>query len=237
MMNNRSNVFHMSSYTSDNPVRLTGKRVLVVTAVEVEQQAILRGLKYHPRYDVIVGGIGVAAAAVQTTRTLAASPDYCLVICAGIGGGFSGAAEMGSLAVASDIIAADLGAQMPAGFCSLDELGFGSVCIPTDKALAARVTTALHAANLSVYSGPVLTVTTVTGTAAMAAAMAARVPGAVAEAMEGYGVATATKDFGLPILELRAISNVVGPYNRAVWRMKEALATLEAASTVLAEVL
>lgn len=236
-MMNRSNMFHTSSYTSNNNAIITGERVLIVTSVAVERHAILRGLKFHPRYNVIVGGVGAAAAAVRTARTLAASPDYCLVICAGIGGGFSGAAEVGSLVVASDIIAADLGAQTPVGFYSLDELGLGSVCIPADKALAAQVTTALHAANLSAHYGPVLTVTTITGTAEMATEMAARIPGVIAEAMEGYGVATATKDFGLPMLELRAISNVVGPRNRTAWRIKEALAMLEAASTVLTEVL
>ncbi|SDF80677.1 futalosine hydrolase [Paenibacillus sp. cl6col] len=217
----------------------TEGRILIVTSVAAERDAVLRGLQHHPQYDVILGGVGVAAAAARTARKLAneGSSNYRLVICAGIGGGFPGQAEIGSLVVASDIIAADLGAETPEGFSSLDELGFGSARIPVDAGLVAQVATALQAANLPARSGPVLTVATVTGTAATAAQMAERVPGAAVEAMEGYGVATAAQDFGLPVLELRAISNAVGPRNRAAWRIQEALDALEAASAVLVEVL
>jgi futalosine hydrolase len=100
-----------------------------------------------------------------------------------------------------------------------------------------RVAEALRGAGLAVTTGPVLTVSTVTGTAATAAELAARVPGAAAEAMEGFGVATAAHDRGVPILEIRAISNPVGPRDRAAWRINEALDALEAASSVLLEVL
>ncbi|HBP64053.1 MAG TPA: futalosine hydrolase, partial [Desulfosporosinus sp.] len=44
-------------------------------------------------------------------------------------------------------------------------------------------------------------------------------------------------DRGLPVLEIRAISNMVGPRDRSTWRVKEALDVLEAASAVLTEVL
>ncbi|MNY61383.1 Futalosine hydrolase [compost metagenome] len=82
-----------------------------------------------------------------------------------------------------------------------------------------------------------LTVATATGTAATAAALAARVPGAAAEAMEGFGIATAAQQRGVPVLEIRAISNAVGPRDRDAWRIGDALKALEAAGTVLAEVL
>jgi len=51
--------------------------------------------------------------------------------------------------------------------------------------------------------------------------------------MEGYGVAFAACDHGLPILEVRAISNLVGPRDRAAWRIKEALEALEASAELL----
>lgn len=226
----------MNEFAKNNEVAM-GKRVLIVTSVVAEQHAVQHGLGHHPCYDVILGGVGVAAAAARTARALATYRDYGLVICAGVGGSLLNTVEIGSLVVASDIIAADLGVQTAEGFYNLDKLGLGCVRIPTDEALVAQVTAALRAANLSVHSGSVLTVTTITGTAEAAAQLTMRVPGAAAEAMEGYGVATAAKDFGLPVLELRAISNVVGPHNRANWRLKEALTTLEEASTVLLEVL
>ncbi|MFC4767833.1 futalosine hydrolase [Effusibacillus consociatus] len=211
-------------------------RVLVVTSVSAERDAVLRGLHGSSRFEVLVAGVGPAAAAASTATALATA-KYGLVVSAGIGGGFPGRAEVGSLVVANEIVAADLGAQTPDGFCSLDELGFGSTRVPVDPRLVTRVTGGLQAAGLPVTAGPVLSVSTVTGTATTALELTSRVPGATAEAMEGYGVATAARHHGVPILEIRAISNPVGPRDRASWRIKEALNVLEAASSIFPEVL
>jgi futalosine hydrolase len=216
--------------------REAGKRVLVITAVSAEKDAVLRGLRGDSRFEVVAAGVGAAAAAAHAARLLA-TEQYGLVISAGIGGGFAGKAEVGSIVVASEIVAADLGAQTEEGFRSLDQLGFGSTRVPLDTGLVSRVTGALTASGLPVGKGPVLTVTTVTGTAATAVELAERVPGAAAEAMEGYGVAVAAYDQGVPVLEIRAISNPVGPRDRGSWRIKEAMDALEAASSVLLEVL
>jgi futalosine hydrolase len=211
-------------------------RILIITAVAAERDAVLRGLRGSVRFDVRAAGVGPAAAAAGTAAALAAA-SYGLVISAGIAGGFTGQADVGTLVVASEIIAADLGAQTPEGFCSLDELGFGSARVPVDAGLANRVADALRAAGLPVHAGPILTVSTVTGTAATAAELAGRVSGASAEGMEGYGVAIAARQAGVPVLEIRAISNPVGPRDKALWQIPNALAALEAASAVLLEVL
>lgn len=212
-------------------------RVLVMTAVETERDAVLRGLQSDPRFDVLVAGVGSVVAAVKTARALATVAEYSLVISAGIGGGFPGRAEVGSLVVANRIVVADLGAETLEGFRSVDELGFGFTQIQIDASLVDRVTRALLAAKLPVNTGPVLTVSTVTGSAAKEMELAARIPGATAEAMEGYGVGFAALDRGVPVLEMRAISNMVGPRDRSTWRIKEALDVLEAASAVLTEAL
>lgn len=120
-------------------------------------------------------------------------------------------APLGSLVVASEMIAADLGAETPEGFRSAAELGFGSVSVPADRGTVQAVSAALAAAGLTVSTGTVLTVSTATGTAETSAALIARHPGAVAEAMEGHGVAVAAEALGLPVLELRAISNGRSP--------------------------
>lgn len=210
--------------------------MLVMTSVAAERDAILRGLPSENRFDVLVAGVGPAAAAASTAAALATA-KYDLVISVGIAGGFSNQTEVGCLVVANEIVAADLGAQTAEGFCSLDELGFGSTRIPVDAHLVSLVTEALRAAGLPVTSGSVLSVSTVTGTSETARELATRVPAAAAEAMEGYGVATAAQAFGIPVLEIRAISNLVGPRDRAAWRIKEALEVLEAASSILQEVL
>lgn len=288
-------------------------RILIVTAVDAEREAVLRGIGADARFDVIAAGVGPAAAAAGTALALAADrashapgrgfqpgavgsqpapantasgggpvsaesavsggkpspsgisaaasspsgsplpsgrplggqPDaagangasYRLVVSAGIAGGFPGLAPVGSLVVASEIVAADLGAETADGFASVDELGFGSARIGVDARLASELTAAIAAAGLTASTGPVLTVSTATGSAATAAEHMRRVPGAAAEAMEGFGVATAAQQFGLPALELRAISNAVGPRNRDAWRIGDALRALERASQILKEVL
>lgn len=213
------------------------KRILIMTAVSIEQEAVLRGLQGDDRFDVRVAGVGPVAAAVRTAMLLNHAAKYDLVISAGIGGGFSNCAEVGSIVVATKIIAADLGAQTAEGFTSLDQLGFGSTQLAVDEALASRITTSIESKGISVHKGPILTVSTVTGTASTAEEMSVRIPGAAAEAMEGYGVALAAHEHGIPIVEIRAISNPVGPRDRSAWRIKEALDILEGASSVLMEVI
>ena len=212
------------------------RRVLVMTAVAVERDAVLRGLRGDIRFDVMVAGVGPVAAAVNTAKVLAIT-EYGLVISAGIGGGFPGRAEVGSLVVANEIVAADLGVETPEGFSSLAELGFGSTNVRVDASLVNKVTGAMLAVKLPVSIGPIITISTATGTEATAAEMVRRVPGAAAEAMEGYGVALAAHNCGVPVLEIRAISNLVGPRDRTAWHIKEALDVLEEASSVLLEVL
>ena len=77
--------------------------------------------------------------------------------------------------------------------------------------------------------GTVLTVSTVTGSTARADELRARHPRALAEAMEGFGVAEAAGAHGVPALEIRAVSNPVGPRDRAAWRIGDALAALTGA--------
>jgi len=141
-------------------------------------------------------------------------------------------APLGGAVVASAIVAADLGAQTPDGFASVTELGFGSGEHRPPERLVRAAAEATGA-----VTGPVLTVSTATGTAERAAELAARYPGAAAEAMEGFGVAEAAVAHGVPVLELRTVSNVVGPRDRAAWRIPEALAALGGACTALVPVL
>ncbi|TQK45371.1 futalosine hydrolase [Streptomyces sp. SLBN-118] len=209
-------------------------RVLVVTAVAAEAGSVtegLTGIGTSPVVDVVTAGAGPAAAAA-TAATALALGSYDLVVSAGIGGGFQPHAPVGSVVVADAIIAADLGADTPDGFLPVDELGFGRSVHRPPPELSARVAKALDA----VYA-PVLTVSTVTGTAARAAELSGRHPRAAAEAMEGFGVAEAAAAHSVPVLEIRAISNPVGPRDRAAWRIGQALDSLRYAFQLLAPVL
>lgn len=221
-----------------------GGKVLVMAAVEAEMEA-LGEIAGSERVDLRIAGVGPIAAAAATASLLAAAEPgtYSLVVSAGIGGGFPGRAEPGSLAVATETLAVELGAETPepgqpgGGFLPLEELGFGVSRYRAEPLIAALLAERLRAAGLVVAAGPVLTVSAATGTAETAETRSRRAPGAVAEAMEGFGVAEAARRFGLPFAELRAISNLVGPRDRGSWRMKEAFAALRKAGAILKEVI
>ncbi|WP_329350417.1 futalosine hydrolase [Streptomyces sp. NBC_01261] len=195
-------------------------RILVATAVPAERDAVARAFTKDSRVDVIAAGVGPAAAAAATATALAGTP-YALVVSAGIAGGFQPEAPVGSLVIADEITAADLGAETPDGFVPVTELGFGTVTHRPPSALVRDLAVASGA-----RTGAVLTVSTVTGTAARATELRARHPRALAEAMEGFGVAEAAAAHGIPVLELRAVSNPVGPRDRTAWRIGDALAAL-----------
>ncbi|MFE0459008.1 futalosine hydrolase [Kitasatospora sp. NPDC058965] len=201
-------------------------RLLVVVAVAAEAEAVLRGAG-PDRVRVVTAGVGPAAAAAATALALAERP-HPLVLSAGIAGGFAPHAPVGAVVAADAILAADLGAQTPDGFQDVAALGFGTVRHTPPPAAVALLAGATGA-----VVGPVLTVSTVTGSAERAAELAARHPGAAAEAMEGFGVAEAAARFGVPALELRTVSNAVGPRDRAAWRIGEALGALERAFAAL----
>ncbi|WP_237536639.1 futalosine hydrolase [Streptomyces sp. SID5785] len=226
--------------TGTDPADAVPARILVATAVPAERDAVARGLSGHPAVDVVAVdvvavGVGPAAAAAGTataltTAALAGRP-YALAVSAGIGGGFT--APPGALLVADAITVADLGAETPEGFLPVTELGFGTVTHRPPASLVRELAAAVSATAV----GTVLTVSTVTGTADRAALLVRRHPDAVAEAMEGFGVAEAAAAHGVPVAEIRAVSNAVGPRDRAAWRIGDALAALAEASGKAAPVL
>jgi futalosine hydrolase len=209
-------------------------RLLIVTAVEAEAEAVRAGVRSSgvaPTTVVVAPvGVGPAAAAAGTARLLAlaeaARAPYRAVISAGIAGGFPARAPVGSIVLGARAVAADLGAESPDGFLPVDQLGFGSNLLDADPTLLKHLTTALPSAVV----GDILTLATVTGTAETAAALRNRHPQAVAEAMEGYGVACAAQTAGVPFAEVRTVSNPIGPRDRAAWRLREAFSALTEAA-------
>jgi futalosine hydrolase len=194
-------------------------RLLIVTAVSQERDAVLRGL--NAPHEVRVVGVGPATAAAATARILA-DPGAAFdgVVNAGIAGGVPGRVAIGEAVVATQCVSAELGVRLSDRFQPLDELGFATSTVDCAGDLTAGITAA---------RGQILTLSTITGTPELATELAGRYPAALAEAMEGFGVAMAAAGAGLPFAEVRSISNAVADRDVAGWNWKAAFDALTAA--------
>jgi futalosine hydrolase len=203
--------------------------VVVATAAEAESLGGLPGAR------VVVSGIGAVNAGLATLQA-GLEEEPSLIVSAGIGGAMPGrGVEIGDVVVASQAVAASLGAEDGKGFLDLREMGFPLWEMGTIQFFD-RIPTWAGSANLAGAAGarfgPILTVDTVTGTQTSLERLASRYPDALAEAMEGSGVAQAALRLGVPFVEVRGISNLVGPRDRGSWRIGAALHALAAALSV-----
>jgi futalosine hydrolase len=226
---------------------------LVVTAVAAERDAVADGIgspqavtvgpypssrrceTSGPDVLVVAGGVGPAAAAAATAHVVA-THDVALVVSMGVAGAFvSARLKHGDTAVATSIVAADLGAMSPERFLDLGALGHdGGATVDCPPALVSAARDRLAAAGLHVAVGAILTLSTMTGTSERAAELMSR-HGGIAEAMEGAGVAHVAALHGLPVLEVRTISNEVGLRDRDAWDLVTALTSLGTAAGALFE--
>lgn len=212
------------------------KKILIATSVEQEKEAVLRGIGEHKHIDVVVVGVGSAKAAANTAIALTKN-RYDLVINMGIAGGFRDKTDIGSVIIADEIICSDLGSETQDGFLTVEQLGFGTNRYVLHEQLVASVVKKLHTARFPMTKGPILTVSTTTGTEATMHKLKNRFPHAVGEAMEGYGVAVAAHEFSIPVLEIRTISNFIGPRDRKSWKIPDALNMLQLVVAEIQEVL
>ena len=201
------------------------KSVLVVVATDLEARA----LPDLPGARLVVSGVGAVNAALGVALAAAGERPE-LIVNVGIGGAYSrGGLRPLDLAVSREMIFAGLGAEDGAGFLGLSQLGFPLLMTPDGplfNALPAAPVAADFAQAVGAAFGPCLTLETVTGSVETAERLQTRWPGALCEGMEGAGVGLAGARLGIPTLEFRIISNLVGPRDRSAWRISEALGVL-----------
>jgi futalosine hydrolase len=183
-------------------------RLLACVATEFEGRLLVgAGL------PVLVTGVGPVTAAIALTRHIEREPVDRIVVC-GVGGAYPGSGlKVGEVACAESETYGDLGAATPAGFLDMQALGF------------ATVAGAFNTLELDLFPAErrvrFVTCSTCTGTDARAQELRERTGGAV-ESMEGAALVQVARTFGVPVGELRGISNPVGNRDRSAWRLDEA---------------
>lgn len=191
---------------------------------------------------LLPGGMGKTNAAHALTALLETRPVRG-VIGFGIGGAYPGSGlSVGAVALATAAVYGDEGVQTPAGWISTEAIGIplwtadeGAVYneFALDAARVERARAALADAGFDVRTGPFVTVSACSGTGALAEVMAERFPGALCEGMEGAALAHVAAIYGVPLLELRAVSNLVEDRDLSRWRIRDAAETAQDAVRVL----
>ena len=186
------------------------------------------------------GGVGKANAAASTMLLLELLRPEA-VICFGSAGAYPGSGlQTGDLLLASEEIYGDEGALTPAGFLDMQGLGLplaergGETWFnryPADPELLAQARRLLgreSGKTRRVAVGPLVTVSTCSGTTAGGEQLAERT-GGFGENMEGAAVAQLCTRLGVPWLELRGISNLVEDRDPKRWDLAAASAVAQQA--------
>jgi len=182
----------------------------------------------------MVSGMGKVNAAHAATLLLEKfSPDKIILF--GVGGAYPSAGlSVGDIAVAEKEVYGDEGAQLKEGFQGAEFIGIPLVKrgrrrffneFPLDRKLVERaVESSLRVTRYAspvtdVKSGTFVTVSTCTGTKKKARELERRF-GAICENMEGTAVAHICTLYGMPLMEIRGISNIVEDRDKSKWDMK-----------------
>ena len=198
--------------------------LLLCVATEFEGALLRERLDgSHPDVAIVRTGVGPVNAAHAVTLFLAKTGAREIVVC-GVGGAYpTSGLEVGDVVCAATECYGDLGATSPSGFLDMKALGFAVVEAPTPLfndipmhvfPVARRV--------------PFVTVSSCTGTDGAARDIETRTAGAV-ESMEGAAIAHVAYLHGVPVGEVRGISNIVTNRDTTTWRLKEAAAAAQEA--------
>lgn len=191
--------------------------LLICVATDVEG-ALLRarlGSGSGP-VAIVRTGVGPVNAAHAVTLFLAREGANAIVVC-GVGGAYPHSGlRTGDVACADTECYGDLGATSPGGFLDMQALGFPVVEAPVP--LYNLLPMGLFPVQRRVRF---VTLTSCTGTDEAARAVEERTGGAV-ESMEGAAVAHVAHLHGVPVGEVRGISNIVGDRDTRAWRLHEA---------------
>jgi futalosine hydrolase len=200
--------------------------LLICIATELEGGLLKEHLGSRDDVAIVRTGVGPVNAAHAVTLAITTHRPDAIVVC-GVGGAYPGSGlAIGDVACAAVECYGDLGAASPTGFLDMQALGFPVIAgsPPIFNDLPLQIFPVARRAKF-------VTVTTCTGTDAGARAIELRTGGAV-ENMEGAAVAHVAHLHGVPMAEVRGISNIVTNRDTSAWRLKDA--ALAAQETLLA---
>ncbi|MEW6162977.1 MAG: futalosine hydrolase [Nitrospirota bacterium] len=223
-------------------------RIGLISAVPLEGKTILRHLKriekvpfglalykgkiYDKSIVYITSGIGKTNASHGATILIERfSPN--IIVNFGVGGAYpSSGLKIGDIVIAEKEIYGDEGVCLKNGFHTSEVIGIPLLLkarkryfneFQLDKKLLKKAVSVSrnthHATRITVKSGPFLTLSTCTGTYKRAAELEKRFH-AICENMEGGAVAHICTLYGIPMVEIRGISNTAEHRDKEKWGLR-----------------
>ncbi|MGQ9569498.1 MAG: futalosine hydrolase [Thermodesulfovibrionales bacterium] len=180
----------------------------------------------------IISGIGKTNASIGTILLIEKFSPL-MIINFGVGGTYpSSGLKIGDIAVAEKEIYGDEGVFLKDGFHTIKAIGIPLLVknrsryfneFKLDKKLSKKAAHSSlitrYASCLTIKTGPFLTLSTCTGTLKRVKELEKRFH-AICENMEGAAVAHICTLYGVPMLEIRGISNLVEDRNKKKWDIK-----------------
>lgn len=198
--------------------------LLLVTATESEAASLPALFAQQKDFHILVAGVGPVETALRLTRFLSGHQGHIsMVLNFGVAGAYlDGGAGM------LDVCLAGCEAMGDFGIASGERIaGFGKhipvqTVFPLENSHLMRARQILAAGGIQCLVGNFVTVNATSGTASRGNILR-DAHQAICENMEGAAAARVCQEFGLPLLEVRCVSNMVEDRNPATWQLAEAM--------------
>ena len=210
---------------------------LIVAATENEIKPLAQAGAWPDRLEFLVTGVGPFAAAVKLTRYLAANHSRLSgILNIGVGGAYPGSGlDILDICIAGQEVFGEL------GICMEDVIvDFDQAVLPVTKQISmegellSRIEKILKSNAMSYNIVNFVTVSCCSGTEQRGAYLQSRYQ-AACENMEGATVALACREFGVPCVEVRCISNMVEDRNLENWQLADAVDKLNSVARIVIE--
>lgn len=184
--------------------------ILLVSASEME-------MLHEPigKVEKLVTGVGMVASTHQLTKRLS-SNKYDLVVDIGIAGAFNPQLSLGTVVQVIEDRLVEMGVEDNGAFIPADEMNL----VPSNEV---QFSTESRIKDLPAAKG--ITVNRVHGSAESIERVVKQFNPDI-ESMEGAAVAYVCQQFGVPWVQIRAVSNRVEPRNRNAWNIPLAIENL-----------
>ncbi|MBU0663553.1 MAG: futalosine hydrolase [Proteobacteria bacterium] len=224
--------------------------ILAVAATEFEMNPFLQLLAedgedssqegVKPSCFTLIAGVGPVETTLRLTRYLErCDPRIDKVLNFGVAGAYlCESSSKGDNASILDLCLAEQESLGDFGICFADHLEVldeklgASTVFPLDQSLLHLAGKILAHHQIAYHCGNFVTVSAASATRQRGAMLAARFQG-LCENMEGAAAARVCAEFSLPLLEVRAVSNLVEDRDLKGWKMAEACSMAARAAALL----